>query len=71
MIKNIGLYVTKDGLSYDCQFIPEENLAQAVGPLPPPGQVGVRGVAFTVKANSEEEARQLLAEMIGPGHYQL
>ena len=70
MIKNIGLYRTKEGLSYDCQFIPDANLAQAVGPLPAPRQVGARGVAFEVEAESEEEAREKLAEKIGPGYYQ-
>ena len=70
MIKNIGLYRTKKDLLYDCQFIPDGNLAQAVGPLPPPGQVGARGVAFEMEAKSEEEARKKLAEMIGPGYYQ-
>ena len=69
MIKHIDLYRTKDGLLYDCQFIPDANLAQAVGPLPPPGQAGARGMAFEVEANSAEEARQKLAEVIGPGNY--
>lgn len=68
-IKNIGLYRTKDGSLYDCHFIPRDKLAQAIGPLPPPGQVGARGVAYEVSASNAEEAKELLAEKIGPGDY--
>jgi len=65
----LGIYTTKDGRDYDCHFLPDEKMAQAVGPLPSPGHVGARGVAFEVEAKSEQEARQKLAEVIGPGNF--
>ncbi|GAI52393.1 unnamed protein product, partial [marine sediment metagenome] len=49
----------------------DEQTARAVGPLPPPGQIGSRGVAFEVRAESEQEAKQKLAEAIGAGHWAL
>lgn len=64
---NIGLFPTKEGRSYDCHFIPENSSVQAVGPLPPPGHVGARGVAFETTAESEEEARKKVEEAIEQG----
>ena len=65
----LGMYTTKDGKNYDCHFLPGEKIAQAVGPLP--DRVGVSGVAFEVRAESEQEARQKIAEVIGqwPGKF--
>ena len=31
---NLGIYVTNEGLEYDCQFISVEKIAIAIGPLP-------------------------------------
>jgi hypothetical protein len=64
----LGVFTTRDGNCYDCQFIPKEKTAQAVGPIP--GRVGARGVAYEVGAESEEEARQKLAEEIGQGSFE-
>lgn len=65
----LGIYQTQDDKEYDCYFIPDEQTAKAVGSLPPPGQIGARGVAFTVRAESEQEARQNLTNKIGPGQF--
>lgn len=65
----LGIYQTKDGKEYDCNYIPADKIAEAIGPLPEPGQFGSRGVAFEVRAESEQEARQKLVEAIGPGHW--
>jgi len=64
---DLGIYQTTSGKEYDCHFRPDEKIAHAVGPLPEPGQVGSRGVAFEVRAESEQEAKQKLTEKIGPG----
>jgi hypothetical protein len=54
----IGILTDKNGERYDCHFLPEENLAQAIGPLPE--RVGARGVAVSVGAKCEQEARKKL-----------
>ncbi len=64
---NIGIFTTKEGRSYDCCFIPENRSVQAVGPLPPPGDVGARGIAFETTAESEKEARIKIKEAIEKG----
>ena len=48
----LGVYTSADGREYDCHFIPEENAAQAVVPLPYTG--GAR-CPIQVPAQSEEE----------------
>jgi len=65
----LGMYTTKDGKNYDCHFLPDEKIAQAVGPLP--DRVGVSGAAFEASAESEREVRQKIAEVIGqwPGKF--
>ena len=68
-IINIGLYKTDDGTTYDCHYIPKDKLGQAIGPLPPAGQTGARGVAYTVNANNVMEAKQRLSDQIGTGHF--
>jgi len=66
---DLGIYQTQDDKEYDCYFIPDEQTAKAVGPLPPPGQIGSRGVAFEVRAESEQESRRKIANEIGPGKF--
>lgn len=61
----LGVFSSKDDKSYDCHFLPEEKVVQAVGPLP--DRVGARGVAFEATAESEEEARRKIAEAIENG----
>lgn len=63
----LGMFTTKDGGNYDCHFIPEEKIVQAVGPLPHEG-VGARGVVFKERAESEKEARQKIEEAINQGN---
>lgn len=65
----LGIYQTKDGKEYDCHFMQDAKIAEAIGPLPEADQVGSRGVAFEVRAESEQEARQKLATKIGPGEF--
>jgi len=65
----LGIYQTLDGKEYDCHFLPEGKVAQAIGPLPEGDQIGSRGVALEVSAETEQEAKQKLAEAIGPGHW--
>lgn len=63
----LGIYQTEDGKEYDCHFLLEGKIAQAIGPLP--NDIGSRGVAFEVSAENEQGARQNLAKEIGPGHW--
>lgn len=65
---DLGIYQTKDGKEYDCNYIPADRIAEAIGPLPETG-VGSRGVAHRVKANTEQDARKKLAEKIDPGQF--
>jgi hypothetical protein len=62
---NLGIFKSKTGKSYDCHFIPDEKMAQAVGPLPE--RVGSRGVVFKTRAESEQEARQKISAAIESG----
>jgi len=66
-MKDLERYTTRDGKLYDCQFIQGSKKAVAIGPLP--DRVGARGEAFEVHAESEDEAREKLAEAIGPGSF--
>lgn len=63
---DLKTYQTQDGKEYDCYYIQEDKIARAIGPIPS-DQIGSRGPAFTVRAESEKEAKQNLAEAIGPG----
>ncbi|MBW1801639.1 MAG: hypothetical protein JRJ85_13030 [Deltaproteobacteria bacterium] len=68
-ISNIGMHTTKEGRSYDLQFILEEKIAQAVGPLPPAGTTGARGIVLEIDANSETEAISKLTDALDTGDY--
>lgn len=70
MIK-LGIYQTVDGKEYDCHFLPEGKVAEAIDPLPEGDQIGSRGVAFKVSAETEQGAKQNLAKEIGQGHWLL
>ena len=59
---NLGIFKSKSGKIYDCHFIPDEKMARAVGPLPE--RVGARGVAFEIRAEPEQEARQKISVAI-------
>lgn len=63
----LGIYRAEDGKDYHCQYALDDKIAEAIGPLPEPGQTGARGVAYEVKAESEQEARAKLAAKIGLG----
>jgi len=65
----LGIYQTVDGKEYDCHFLPEGKVAQAIGPLPEGGQIGSPGVAFEVSANSKQDAKEKLTREIGPGGF--
>jgi len=65
----LGTYQAQDDKKYDCHFTLDEQTARAIGPLPRSGQAGPRPVAFEVGAKSEQEAKQKLAEAIGPGYW--
>jgi len=69
-METLGIYKTTDGKEYDCLFFPNERIAEAIGPLPEPGQSGARGPAFTVHVASKKEAVEKLVEVIGPGVWQ-
>ncbi len=60
----LGAFTASDGKKYDGHFHPENKVAEAIGPLPVDGSSGARGVAFSVKAESEKEAIQKLAAKI-------
>jgi hypothetical protein len=54
----LGILTDKNRERYDCLYFPDEDLAQAIGPLPE--RIGARGVAVSVFAKSEQEAREKL-----------
>ncbi|KKL96779.1 hypothetical protein LCGC14_1841090 [marine sediment metagenome] len=56
-MKQLGLYTAKSGRMYDLIYWEDIGLVEAIGPLPEPGYGGARGTAFSVKANSIEEAQ--------------
>lgn len=58
----LGCVTTKNGKSFDCRYLPKEKVAEAIGPLP--DRTGARGIAFTVSAESEQEAMRKLSEAI-------
>lgn len=62
---NLGIFKSKAGKSYDCHFIPDEKIVQAVGPLPK--RVGSRGVVFETRAESEQEGRDKISAAIESG----
>jgi len=48
-----------------CGTLKAKKMTQAVGPLPKRG--GARGVAFEIRAESEQEARQIISAAIESG----
>lgn len=62
----LGLYSTRRGDTYACNFFPEGNFAEALGPLQ---GVGAAPVAAKVEATSEEEACEKLSIKLGPGSF--
>jgi hypothetical protein len=66
-MKRLGVYTTVDGNMYDLHYFEEDELAQAVGPLPK--RSGSAGVAVELIAESEEDAREKLIEALGPGTF--
>ncbi len=65
----LGNYQAKDGKNYLCFFSPDKKIAEAKGPSAKSGQSRFLGTKFEVKAESEQEAKQKLAEAIGPGSW--
>lgn len=66
----LGTYVTNEGLEYDCEFIPVEKIAIAIGPLPRSSEnCGCRKADYEVIAKTKEEAREALKESIGVGYF--
>ena len=61
-MKNLGMYTSQNGKSFDLLFIQEDNHAYAVGPLPQ--NAGSRSVFVTVYAESEKEAKIKLEQAI-------
>lgn len=71
-VNPIGLFRTMNGELYDCYFHPEQQYAEAIGPLGPADrgkEAGTRGTKVTVQALSKEEARQKIAEGLGNGSW--
>jgi hypothetical protein len=60
---NFGIFESTEGRRYACHFLPEENMVEAVGPLPKSGD-GTRGIVFERRAESEQEARQIIIDAI-------
>jgi hypothetical protein len=65
----LGNYRAKNGKDYLCFFSPDKKIAKAKDPLAKSVQSRFLGTKFEVKAESEQEAKQKLAEKIGPGHW--
>jgi hypothetical protein len=63
----LGVFTTKDGRNYYGHYYPENNLVEAVGPLPADRDFGARGVAFSAPATSEEDARNKILHAIKQG----
>lgn len=61
-MKRLGIYESKDRKIYDLVYFPENQLGQAIGPLP--DRVGAAGVAAEVRTYSEIEAEKLLVEKL-------
>jgi len=61
-MKRLGIYKSKDRKIYDLVYFPENQLGQAIGPLPE--RVGAAGVAAEVRTSSEIEAEKLLVEKL-------
>ncbi len=69
-LKELGTYVTIDGKKYDCIFFPEDETAEAIGPLPKrPIDTGSRKAKFKVIAKTEDEARKAFKKVIGDGYF--
>ena len=62
-MKSIGIYTAKNGTTYLCHFIKEDNYAYAIGPLSSNG-ADTPGIKFDVFAETEEEAKKKLAQII-------
>ena len=58
---------SKSGNNYDCHFILENKIVQAIGPLPNTNGPGGRGVAFEADATSLEDARVKIDDAIKQG----
>ena len=65
----LGNYHTESGEDYDCIFYPERKEAIAVGPIDCLNKSQARGPKFSVKATSEREAKEKLANKIGKGNF--
>jgi hypothetical protein len=65
-LKSIGFHTTASGRKYDLQFSPDGKFAQAV--LIPVG-VGAGHVVLAFRAESEEEALNMLVEELDSGSH--
>lgn len=63
----LGLFQTKDGHNYYGHYYPENNLVEAVGPLPVEEGTGARGISFKAPATSTEDARNKILNAIKEG----
>ena len=61
-VKSWGYVSRRSGKKYDCIFFGKA--VQAVGPLPSSGNPGARSPRFKVDAESEEEAKRKIEEII-------
>jgi hypothetical protein len=59
------IVTSKNGNNYDCHFILENGVVQAIGPLPNAiNNFGARGVAFEANAKSLDEALKIIDDAI-------
>lgn len=66
MIK-LGNYSTDDLRQYSCYFFKELRKVVTIGPLP--GQEGDSADMYQQNAGSEDEARKMVTESLGPGWF--
>jgi hypothetical protein len=60
---------SKNGNNYDCHFILENNIVQAIGSLPNAiNNYGARGVAFEANAKSLDDAHKIIDDAIKQGN---
>ena len=67
-MKKLGIYSAKNGDTYLCHFIKEDSYAYAIGPLSSNG-VSSFGIKFDVFAETEEEAKKKLSQIIDKCDY--
>jgi hypothetical protein len=65
---SLGVYRAHSDEKYEFIYYPKRRSAQALGPITQPAEPELP-VAYKIFAATEDEARKLLIEHIGPGYF--